>query len=178
MESKSPIEQESDRVIAELAKYTLQYRDLLLGKKSAEEMVCYRHAKNLFDGLFGSENGNIEAASNGALYIIKGQLLAASSFNQKDQKGLNMKLASKMLKCLKGAREGGLTHHDLDRQAFKDDYRAERDDNPSSVKSRPAIIAELKEHYLHLADSTLEKWAKEADKEDGFIRKPGRPKKG
>jgi len=75
-----------------------------------------------------------------------------------------------------GEKGGGL-HHEPDRQAFKDDYRYERGDDPANVKTRPAIFADLKEHYSHLADSTLEKWAKEADKKDGFIRKPGRPKK-
>jgi len=73
---------------------------------------------------------------------------------------------------------GGSSHHADDRRAFKNDYRAERGNDPANVKSRPAIIVCLKKHYSHLVDSTLEKWAKEADKEDGFIRKAGRPKKG
>jgi len=74
--------------------------------------------------------------------------------------------------------EAGKRHHAEDRNAFKNDYRAERDDEPSNVKSRPAIVADLMEHYPKIVYSTLQKWAKEADKEDGFIRRGGRPKKG
>jgi len=83
-----------------------------------------------------------------------------------------------MVAILEGASRGGRTHHASDRQAFKNDYKVERGDDPATVKSRPAIIADLKEHYSHLANSTLDGWAKGIDKEDGFIRKGGRPKKG
>jgi len=64
------------------------------------------------------------------------------------------------------------------RKAFKDDYRAERGDDPDVAAPRPKTIDELKKFYPEIATRTLERWAKKADKEDGFIRKGGRPKKG
>ncbi|RLL52185.1 hypothetical protein D8Y20_07855 [Mariprofundus sp. EBB-1] len=76
-----------------------------------------------------------------------------------------------------GAR-GGKLHHADDRQAFKSDYRDERGDEPDHSPTRPSICTSLKPHYPSVADSTMLKWAKEADKEDGFNRKSGRPKKG
>jgi len=79
-------------------------------------------------------------------------------------------------RMMDGASKGGKSHHATDRQAFKDDYRADRDNNPG--KPRAQIITDLNQYYCpKLAISTLENWAKQADDEDGFVRKGGRPKK-
>jgi len=82
------------------------------------------------------------------------------------------------LRVIEGATKGGKAHHSDVRQAFKNDYRAERDDDPTVVVPRPNIIAQLKNIYPDIATTTLEGWAKESDKEDGFNRPAGRPKKG
>jgi len=62
-----------------------------------------------------------------------------------------------------------------DKKPFQADYRAERDSDKSGT--RQSIVDTLVEHYPDSVRSTLLKWAKEADKEDGFIRKGGRPPK-
>ncbi|NWF37508.1 hypothetical protein [Mariprofundus sp. KV] len=73
---------------------------------------------------------------------------------------------------------GGKSHHADDRKAFKNDYRAERGTTAEVSFPRQKVISELRKHYPHIADTTLTVWAKQADKEDNYIRKPGRPKKG
>jgi len=78
-------------------------------------------------------------------------------------------------RIIEGASKGGKSHHAADRDDFKETYRMERDSRPND--SRPSIIG-LLEKRESAKRSTLIKWAKEADKEDGFIRKGGRPKKG
>ena len=63
----------------------------------------------------------------------------------------------------------------VDKAPFKVDYRSDRDKAPE--KSRASIINDLCDVYDETPLATLEKWAKEADDEDDFPRKVGRPKK-
>lgn len=81
----------------------------------------------------------------------------------------------KLRKIHEGASKGGKSHHDKDRQSFKGEYRGERDLNPDTP--RPEIVATFKDVYSPIVYKTLLKWAKEADQEDNFIRKAGRPSK-
>jgi len=87
-------------------------------------------------------------------------------FNLKDRE--RKKLAS----------NAGKKRYGEPRKEFKDDYRAERGDDPDVAAPRPKTIAELKKFYPDIATTTLERWAKKADKEDAFNRPAGRPKKG
>jgi len=69
----------------------------------------------------------------------------------------------------------GKKHHAEDCNDFKKTYRLERAAHPN--QSRAAIIERLAKRET-VKRSTLAKWAKKADDEDGFVRKGGRPKKG
>jgi len=60
-----------------------------------------------------------------------------------------------------------------DKEPFQADYRAER----LNFTSRGDCIASLRELYPIPKESTLTTWAKDADKEDKFIRNAGRPRK-
>ena len=81
-------------------------------------------------------------------------------------------------KIKKGASKGGQTLH-KDNLPFKEKYRTIRDSAEHQGKSREKHI-DLAGVAFDTPFATLERWAKEADKEDGFIRKAGRPsnKKG
>jgi len=78
-------------------------------------------------------------------------------------------------RILEGASKGGKKHHAEDRNEFKETYRLERTHHPD--EPRPTIVARLAKRES-VKQSTLARWAKDADREDGFIRKGGRPKKG
>jgi len=97
------------------------------------------------------------------------QLILASSWSS---------MASGWRKFVAFGSRGGKAHHADDRQAFWNDYRAGRDDVSNKFFTRPKLIESLKKYYLDVPGSTLAKWAKQADHEDGFVRKGGRPKKG
>ncbi len=86
------------------------------------------------------------------------------------------KAFKKLNKMYESASKGGKAHHAEDRQAFKNDYRHERKENPEKPRSR--IIDDLTTHYSSRPRTTLNTWAKDADMKDEFIRKGGRPKKG
>jgi len=81
-------------------------------------------------------------------------------------------------KIKKGAAKGGQALR-KDNLPFKEKYRAIRDSVEHQGKSREKHI-DLAGVAFDAPFSSLERWAKEADKEDGFIRKAGRPsnKKG
>lgn len=70
-----------------------------------------------------------------------------------------------------GTKGGKITHPD--KRLFQSDYRNER----ASGVSRVDCIEALKEFYPAPKGSTLVTWATEADKDDGYIRKGGRPPK-
>ena len=72
--------------------------------------------------------------------------------------------------------KGGRAHHEDIRNAFKNDYRNDRNDAPN--KKRARIVDALAKHYPEMVRTTLDDWAQEVDDMDGFIRKAGRPKRG
>jgi len=79
-------------------------------------------------------------------------------------------LKSKLLGNI--GRKGGIVTH-KDKKNFQSDYRAERlEGGPRSDN-----IKKTMKYYPEAKESTLETWAKEADKEDDFVRKAGRPAK-
>jgi len=80
-----------------------------------------------------------------------------------------------MNKIIKGAKNGGAALHP-DNLPFKEAYRKERDLKINKGKPRHCIISAI-DMKFKASLTSLETWAKEADKEDGFIRRGGRPPK-
>jgi len=123
--------------------------------------------EGLMDAIDNHEKGNYNHAW--------AYLMGATLFNGRVIGHKGGELIEFHTKIIDGAKKGGAALH-KDNLPFKEAYRRERDSEQNKGKTRAYIINIVDMGFGALASSMLT-WAKQADLEDGFIRKGGRPPK-